>query len=172
MRGSALGITRSTSIWLTSPRGRNRSSASGWAPTGSNWTMAAIVPAGVDKAVDVITAAYLKDPTDKQWAADPAFLEWRAWLEKYYPGGDVTDGNNVYGYTTAQTLVQVLKQCGSDMSRENIMRQATSLDIALPMLQPGIRVKTGPEDYYPLKQMRLVKFDGKTWVPFGEVISG
>jgi len=150
----------------------------GWKPklffissTGSS-VATAIVPAGVDKAVDVITAAYLKDPTDKQWAADPAFLEWRAWLEKYYPGGDVTDGNNVYGYTTAQTLVQVLKQCGSDMSRENIMRQATSLDIALPMLQPGIRVKTGPEDYYPLKQMRLVKFNGQTWVPFGEAISG
>jgi branched-chain amino acid transport system substrate-binding protein len=150
----------------------------GWKPrlffissTGSS-IATAIVPAGVEKSVDVITANYLKDPTDKQWAQDPAFLEWRSWLEKYYPTADVTDAGNVYGYTSAQTLVQVLKQCGSDMSRENIMRQATSLDIALPMLQPGIRVKTGPDDYYPLKQMRLVKFDGRTWVPFGEAISG
>jgi branched-chain amino acid transport system substrate-binding protein len=150
----------------------------GWKPrlffissTGSS-IATAIVPAGVEKSVDVITANYLKDPTDKQWAQDPAYLEWRSWLEKYYPTADVTDAGNVYGYTSAQTLVQVLKQCGSDMSRENIMRQATNLDIALPMLQPGIRVKTGPDDYYPLKQMRLVKFDGQTWLTFGEAISG
>ena len=94
----------------------------------------------------------------------------RGW-KKYYPGADRTDVNNVYGYSTAQTLVQVLKQCGSDLSRENIMRQAANLDMVLPMQQPGIRVKTGPEDYYPMKQMRLVKFDGRTWVPFGEAIS-
>jgi branched-chain amino acid transport system substrate-binding protein len=150
----------------------------GWKPrlffissTGSS-VASAIVPAGTEKAVGVITASYLKDPTDKQWANDAGYLEWRAWLAKYYPTADITDVNNAYGYTSAQTLVQVLKQCGADMSRENIMRQATNLDIALPMLQPGIRVKTGPEDYYPLKQMRLVKFDGQGWIPFGNPISG
>jgi branched-chain amino acid transport system substrate-binding protein len=150
----------------------------GWKPrlffissTGSS-VATAIMPAGPEKAVGVITASYLKDPTDKQWANDPDFLAWRAWLEKYYPGADTTDVNNAYGYTCAQTLVQVLKQCGDDLSRENLIRQATNLDTALPMLQPGIRVKTGPEDYYPLKQMRLVKFDGQAWVPFGEAISG
>ena len=78
----------------------------------------------------------------------------------------------MFSYGCCSTLMQVLKQCGQDLSRENIMRQATSLDIELPMLQPGIRVKTGPQDYYPLKQMRLVKFDGTAWVPFGEAISG
>jgi branched-chain amino acid transport system substrate-binding protein len=139
--------------------------------TGSS-VATAIVPAGVEKAVGVITASYVKDPTDKQWANDPGFLGWRAFLDKYYPAADATDVSNVYGYCTAQTLVQALKQCGDDLSRENIMRQATSLDLELPMLQPGIRVKTGPEDYYPLKQMRLVKFDGAAWVPFGEAISG
>jgi branched-chain amino acid transport system substrate-binding protein len=150
----------------------------GWKPrlffissTGSS-VATAIVPAGPDKAIDVITASYLKDPTDKQWANDPGYLAWRSWLEQYYPGADLTDVNNVYGYTTAQTLVQVLKQCGNDLSRENIMHQAASLDIELPMLQPGIRVTTGPHDYYPLKQMRLVKFDGHGWIPFGQVISG
>ena len=150
----------------------------GWKPrlffissTGSS-VATAIVPAGVDKAIDVITASYLKDPTDKQWANDPGYLAWRSWLEKYYSDADLTDVNNVYGYTTAQTLVQVLKQCGNDLSRENIMHQATSLDIELPMLQPGIRVTTGPQDYYPLKQMRLVRFDGHGWIPFGEAISG
>ncbi len=150
----------------------------GWKPrlffissTGSS-VATAIVPAGVDKAIGVITASYLKDPTDSQWANDPGFLEWRAWLEKYYPGADRTDVNNVYGYSTAQTMVQVLRQCGNDLSRENIMRQAANLDMVLPMQQPGVRLKTGPEDYYPMKQMRLVKFDGRTWVPFGDAISG
>jgi ABC-type branched-subunit amino acid transport system substrate-binding protein len=150
----------------------------GWKPrlfyissTGSS-VATAIMPAGPEKAIDVITASYVKDPTDKQWTTDPGFMEWLAWMNKYYPGADSTDVSNVYGYCTAQTLVQVLRQCGSDLSRENIMRQATNLDIALPMLQPGIRVQTAPEDYYPLKQMRLVKFDGHGWLPFGEVISG
>lgn len=150
----------------------------GWKPrlffissTGSS-VATAIMPAGPEKAIDVITASFIKDPTDKQWANDPGFMEWRAWLDKYYPGADVTDVNNAYGYCTAQTLVQVLKQCADDLSNENLMRQATHLDISLPMLQPGIRVKTGPDDYYPLKQMRLVKFNGTTWAPFGEAISG
>jgi branched-chain amino acid transport system substrate-binding protein len=139
--------------------------------TGSS-VATAIIPAGTEKAVGVITASYVKDPTDKQWANDPDYLAWRAWLEKYYPGADPADVNNVYGYSTAQTLVQTLKQCGNDLSRENILHQATNLDIALPMLQPGIRVKTAADDYYPLKQMRLVKFDGSAWVPFGDAISG
>jgi ABC-type branched-subunit amino acid transport system substrate-binding protein len=150
----------------------------GWKPrlffissTGSS-VATAIVPAGVEKSIGVITASYLKDPTDKQWADDAGYVAWRAWLEKYYAGADPSDVNNVYGYTSAQTIVQVLTQCGNDLSRENIMRQATNLDVALPMLQPGVRVKTGPDDYYPLKQMRLVKFDGQAWVPFGEAISG
>jgi len=150
----------------------------GWKPrlffissTGSS-VATAIIPAGVEKSIGVLTATYIKDPTDKQWANDPGFLAWRAWMDKYYPAADVTDASNVYGYCTAQTLVQTLKQCGNDLSRENIMRQATNLDFELPMLQPGIRVKTGPEDYYPVKQMRIVRFDGAAWLPIGEAISG
>ena len=131
-----------------------------------------IIPAGVDKAVGVITTAFVKDPTDPQWENDAGYKGWLDWMKKYYADGDLKDVNNVYGYCTAQTLIQVLKQCDKDLSRENIMRQATNLDIELPMLQPGIRVKTTPTDYYPLKQMRLVRFDGKAWVPFGEAITG
>ncbi len=131
-----------------------------------------IIPAGPEKAVGVITTTYIKDPTDGQWANDPGFKGWLDWMKKYYPDGDLKDVNNAYGYTSAQTMVQVLKQCDKDLSRENIMRQAATLDMELPMLQPGIRVKTSPSDYYPLKQMRLVKFDGKAWVPFGEAITG
>ena len=131
-----------------------------------------IVPAGVEKAVGVITTTYLKDPTDEQWSNDAGYKEWAAWMARYYPDGDAKDINNVYGYCSAQTLVQTLKQCGNDLSRENIMRQATNLDMELPMLQPGVRVKTSPTDYYPLQQMRLVKFDGKAWIPFGAAITG
>ncbi len=131
-----------------------------------------IKPAGPEKAVGVITTSYLKDPTDAQWASDPGFQAWSDWMTKYYPEGDRKDVNNAYGYSSAQTLVQVLKQCEKDLSRENIMRQAANLDMDLPMLQPGVRVKTSPSDYFPLKQMRLVRFDGKAWVPFGDAITG
>lgn len=131
-----------------------------------------LAPAGLEKAVGHITSAYIKDPTDPQWANDPDFKAWFAWLKKYYPEGDVGDLNNAYGYACALTMVQVLKQCGADLSRENIMRQAANLDFVAPMLQPGIRIKTGPADFYPIKQLRLVRFDGRAWVPFGEVISG
>ncbi|MBO0712553.1 MAG: ABC transporter substrate-binding protein, partial [Acetobacteraceae bacterium] len=119
-----------------------------------------VVPAGVEKAKGVITTAYLKDPTDPQWATDDGFKGWSAWMDKYYPDGDRKDVNNVYGYTMAQTLVQTLKQCGDDLSRDNLMKQALTLDLALPMLQPGVRVKTSPTEFYPLRQMRLVRFDG------------
>ena len=178
LRDSGADVLFMTGIPKFNGMGIRKAHDIGWKPrlyfissTGSS-VATAIMPAGPDKAVGVITASYLKDPTDKQWASDAGYLEWRSWLDKYYPGADTTDVNNVYGYTTAQTLVQALKQCGNDLSRENILRQATNLDTALPMLQPGSRVKTGPEDYYPLKQMRLVKFDGQGWIPFGEAISG
>jgi branched-chain amino acid transport system substrate-binding protein len=92
-------------------------------------------------------------------------------MAKYYPDGDTADGNNVYGFLEAQTLVQVLKQCGDDLSRENIMRQAADIhDLALPMLLPGVAVNTSPSDFRALKQMRLVRFDGQTWQTFSQLI--
>ncbi len=129
-------------------------------------------PAGLDKSVGLITAGYYKDPADPDFAKDPAMVEWFAFMKKYYPEGNVADAFNVYGYLVAETLVQVLKQCGNDLSRENVMRQAASLDLKLPLFYDGIKVKTGPKDFYPVKQMRLQKFDGKKWVPFGEAITG
>jgi branched-chain amino acid transport system substrate-binding protein len=131
---------------------------------------AALAPAGLDKAVGLVTGAYLKDPTDPQWAEDPGFKDWLAFMKKYQPGGDLADGNNVYGYSVTQTLVAVLKQCGEDLSRENIIRQAANLDIELPLLHKGIRFRTTATDYYGMKKMRLQRFDGKAWVPFGEPI--
>jgi branched-chain amino acid transport system substrate-binding protein len=130
-----------------------------------------LAPAGLDKAVGLVTGAYMKDPSDPQWKTDPAYQDWLTFLQKYQPGADLTDINNVYGYCAIQTGIQVFKQCGNDLSRQNIMRQATNLDIQLPMFQAGIRYKTTATDYLGIKRMRLQRFDGKAWVPFGAPIA-
>ena len=130
-------------------------------------------PAGLEKSVGLLTAAFLKDPTDKQWQTDPSYREWLAWMKKYYPEGDTSDFYNVYGYGLAQTLVHVLKQSGDDLTRENIMRQAASVkNLALPMLLPGVKVNTSPTDYYPIKLERMKRFDGKQWNLFGGLVGG
>jgi ABC-type branched-subunit amino acid transport system substrate-binding protein len=130
-----------------------------------------MIPAGVEKGVGAITVGFVKDPTDPQWDNDPAMKEWRAFMKKYYPDGDLNDWYNVYAYAAAQTLVQVLKQCGDDLTRENVMTQATNLkNLALPLLLPGIRINTSPTDYHVIRQVQLQRFDGKQWVRFGEVI--
>ena len=96
--------------------------------------------------------------------------DWTAWMKKYYPDGDLTDWYNVFGYTLAQAMVHVLQQCGDDLTRENVMKQATSLkDLPLPMLLPGIRINTSPTDYVPIKLMQLMRFDGRQWASFGEL---
>ncbi len=150
----------------------------GWRPLAfvnnvSSSVASALEPAGLDKSVGLITALYLKDPTDPQWQKDKSFKDWVEWMKKYYPQGDLTDTFNVYGYSVAQTLVQVLKQCGDDLTRENVMQHAANLkNLRLPMLLPGIEVNTAPDDFYPIEQMQLARFDGKRWGLFGEVITG
>ncbi len=132
---------------------------------------AVLEPAGLEKSVGLVTALFVKDPTDPQWSKDPAMKQWRAWMEKYYPEGNIGDGFNTYGYAAAQTLVQVLKQCGDDLTRENVMRQAANLkNFEISVLLPGIKINTGPTDFYPLEQVQLARFDGKRWVLFGEVL--
>jgi branched-chain amino acid transport system substrate-binding protein len=127
-------------------------------------------PAGLDASKDIVTVFYLKDPTDPQWKDDEGMKEWRAFMQKHYPDGNLQDPFNVYGYTVAQTLVHVLKQCGKDLSRENIMRQAASIkDLSLPLLLPGITINTSATDYYPIEQEQLAKFDGERWVLFGQL---
>jgi branched-chain amino acid transport system substrate-binding protein len=129
-----------------------------------------LTPAGLEKSVGLISAAYLKDPTDKQWENDAAMKEWTAFMKKYYPEGSLTDSSNVYGYAAAQTLVQVLRQCGDNLTRENVMKQAANLkNLEIGTLLPGIRVDTGPTDYAPISAVVMMKFDGKQWVLFGEV---
>jgi hypothetical protein len=132
---------------------------------------AVLRPAGLEKSVGIISARYYKDPTDPQWRDDPAFQDWLAWMKRYNPDGDIADYYNVLAYNEAMTLVQVLKQCGDDLSRENIMRQAANIHgLALPMLLPGVTVNTSPTDYRPIKQLRLVRFDGQTWRAASELI--
>lgn len=131
----------------------------------------AIVPAGPEKAIGAITVGMVKDPTDPRWDQDPAMTEWRAFMKKYYPDGDLMDWYNVYAYAVAQTLVHVLKQCGDTLTRENLMRQAASIkDLELPLLLPGIKINTSPTDYRVIRQVQLQRFDGKQWVRFGDLI--
>jgi branched-chain amino acid transport system substrate-binding protein len=131
-----------------------------------------LVPAGLDKAVGLISMQYLKDAADKKWENDPAVKEWRNWMAKYYPEGDVKDASNIYAYSSAQTLVHVLKACGDNLTRENVMKMATTIkDLQLPMAIPGAMISTTPDDFAPFQSMQLVKFDGKQWVDFSEVIS-
>ena len=150
----------------------------GWKPTFlltnvATSVGAVITPAGPEKAVGIISANYGKDPVDPTWKDDPGMKEWRAFMTKYYPEGDITDNNNIYGFGVAATLVQVLKQCGDDLSRENVMKQAANLkDFELPTALPGIKINTSPTQFYPIRQMQLESWDGKSWKLFGDVISG
>ncbi|HEX2941659.1 MAG TPA: ABC transporter substrate-binding protein [Rhodopila sp.] len=123
----------------------------------------ALTSAGLDKSVGVVTAQYLKDPTDPGWANDAGMKEFQAWRAKYAPESDPANPVWAYGYTMAQALVVVLKQAGNDLSRENIMNAATHLPATtkLPMVLPGIEISTSPTDFRPMKSMRLVQFDGK-----------
>jgi branched-chain amino acid transport system substrate-binding protein len=130
-----------------------------------------LTPAGLEKSVGLISTAYLKDPTDKQWENDPAIEKWRAFMKKYYPDGSLIDNSNVYGYTVATTLHQVLKQAGNDLTRENIMKQAASVKgLKIDTLLPGVTIQTGAKDYAPIQSVQLMRFNGKQWERFGEII--
>ena len=150
---------------------------SGWKPTHylnnvSNSVGSVLKPAGLEKAVGIITSAYVKDPTDKRWANDSGMKTWREFMAKYNPDGDTSDPFNVYGYTVAATLEQVLKQCGDTLTRENVMKQAASLKrFRVETLLPGITISTGPNDYAPIEAMQLERFNGHEFELFGEVIS-
>jgi branched-chain amino acid transport system substrate-binding protein len=132
---------------------------------------ATLKPAGIEKSIGILTTQYGKDPTDPQWNEDAGMNKWRAFMKKYYPEGDLIDASNVYGYGVAQTLVQVLKQAGDNLTRENVMKQAASLknfttDVGLP----GIAINTSADDFAPIQQMQMARFDGTTFARFGEIL--
>src|SRR5881296_4071651 len=147
----------------------------GWKPTHflnnvSSSLGTVLKPAGLDASKGLITVLYQKEITDPQWKNDKGFLDWVAFMKKYYPEGALDDQSNAYGYMAAQTLVQVLKQCGNDLSRENIMKQAANLkNFELALLLPGMKVNTSPTDFAPIEQEQLAKFDGERWMLFGEL---
>jgi branched-chain amino acid transport system substrate-binding protein len=134
---------------------------------------AVMIPAGPDNGVGIISSSYLKDPTDPRWDNDTGMNTWRAFMAKYYPDGDLKDGGNVSGFGLTYTMLQVLRQCGNDMSRENLLKQATNLkDFDNPVLLPGIKINTAPDNYRPIRQLQLMRWTGKTWDLFGDVIAG
>ncbi|MGO4390520.1 ABC transporter substrate-binding protein [Variovorax sp. M-6] len=147
--------------------------AIGWQPAHylsnvSNSVAAVLKPAGPEHAKGIVSATFLRDPSDAR--DTPEVREFAAFMKQYYPEGDPGDILNATGYSMAQTLVQVLTQAGDDLSRANLMKQAASLDLPLPMLYPGIRLKTGPGNFYPITQMQLVRFDGTRFEKFGDVL--
>lgn len=150
----------------------------GWRPTqflvnNASSIASVLTPAGPDKAVGIISTAYMKDPADPQFADDEGIKWYRAFMRKYYPDGDVNDPQNEIGISIAQTAIQIIKQCGNTLTRDNIVKQAANLhDLELPLLLPGIKLNTAPDQYYPITQQQLIRFDGKSWIRFGDVLSG
>ena len=150
----------------------------GWKPVQflasiSNSVGSVLKPAGLEASKGILSTNYLKDATDPTWKDDPALKEWVAFMDKYFPEGDKTSTFSVYGYLTAQTMVHVLKQCGDELTRENVMKQATDLkDLELGMLLPGIKINTSPTDYFPVEQMQMSRFNGEHGELFGAAIGG
>jgi branched-chain amino acid transport system substrate-binding protein len=132
-----------------------------------------IKPAGFENAQEIISSQYLKDPADAEWKNDAGMKAWNEFLDKYYPEANRADAFVMYGYTVAQTLEQVLKSCGDNLTRENVMKQAASLkDLELGGLLPGVKINTSATDFAPISQMQLTRFKGETWERFGEILSG
>jgi branched-chain amino acid transport system substrate-binding protein len=150
----------------------------GWKPTLflasiSNSVGSVLKPAGLENSKGLLSSNYIKDPTDPTWKDDPAIKEWAAFMDKYLPDGDKTSTFSVYGYATAQTMAQVLKQCGDELTRENVMKQAANLrNFKLGLLLPGITINTSPTDYFPIEQMQMSRFNGEHGELFGSPIAG
>ena len=155
-----------------------RAAEIGWKPVQflasiSNSVGSVLKPAGLENAKGILSTNYVKDATDPAWKDDPARKEWVAFMDKYFPEGDKSSTFSVYGYLTAQTLVQVLKQCGDELTRENVMRQAANLkNLELGMLLPGIKLNTSPNDFFPIEQMQMSRFTGEHGELFGPMIGG
>jgi branched-chain amino acid transport system substrate-binding protein len=149
----------------------------GWKPAQYMTNVSASVtsvlkPAGFENSQGIITAAYLKDPTDHKWDDDAEMKTWREWMAKFMPGANTGDANYVYAYSVSFLMHQTLKNCGDTLTRENVMKQAASFKkLRVPMLLPGITVSTSPTDYYPIQSVQLQAFKGETWELFGEIMA-
>ncbi len=133
---------------------------------------AVMKPAGLENSEGILSATYIKDASDSQWANDPGMKKFMAFIDKYVPGANLSDANLVYAYAVAQTMVQVLQQCGDNLTRENVMKQAASLkDFAPDTLLPGVKINTSATDYAPIEQLRMIQFKAGKWEMFGDIIS-
>ncbi len=150
----------------------------GWQPVHllnnvSNSVGSVLKPAGLDASKGILSTGYIKDSTDPTWKDDAGMKEWIAFMDKYFPEGDKTSSFTVYGYAVGQSLVQVLKQAGNELTRENVMKQAANLkNVEINVLLPGIKLNSGPNDFYPIEQMQMQRFTGERWELFGPVMSG
>jgi branched-chain amino acid transport system substrate-binding protein len=149
----------------------------GWKPVqflgnASASTQSTMAAAGIDASQGIISAVYLKDPSDPRWAGDEAIRQFRAFMTKYYPEGDQENGTTIFGYGAAKAFVEILRLCGDNLTRENLMKQMTSLDMEIDVYLPGIKIRTSKTDYSPIDQLQPVKFSGERFEPFGDVIGG
>ena len=177
LKDSGANVFFNISIPKFAAQSMRKAAEIGWKPAQYLNNVAAQVtttmkPAGFENVQGVITAAWLKDPTDKQWDNDAEMKTWREWMAKYNPNGNVGDVNYVYAYSVAFLMEQTLKMCGDTLTRDNLMKQASSLKkLRVPCLLPGITVSTSPTDFYPVQAVQLQRFKGETWELFGEVMS-
>jgi ABC-type branched-subunit amino acid transport system substrate-binding protein len=176
LKSSGVDLFFNTGIQKMAAQAIRKAAEIGWRPLhflGSIGSSVGVVlkTAGFENSKGVISTFWWKDPTDPTWKYDIGYKEWVAFMDKYYPQGDKTDSSNGFAYIVSQALVQVLKQCGNDLTRENVMRQAVNLHhLALSMLLPGITVNTNPTDFRPIKQLQMGRFNGERWVLFGPVM--
>ncbi len=178
MKAKGIDVFVNTAIPKFAAQAIRKAAEIGWKPLHilssiGNSVAATLKPAGLENAKDLISDFYLKDPTDPQWKDDQGYKDWVAFMDKYYPAGDKTDIGNVVGPSFAQTFIQVVKQCGDNLTRENVMKEAANLhNFRVPMLLPGIEINTSPTDFAPIKQIQMGRFDGSRWVLFGPLIYG
>jgi len=178
MKAAGCDVFVNTGIPKFAAQGIRKAAEIDWKPlhilsSVGNSVGATLKPAGPENAKDIVSDFYLKDPTDPQWQNDQGYKDWIAFMDKFYPDGDKTDLGNVTGPALAATLVQALKQCGDDLTRDNVMKQAANLkDFTVPMLLPGIKINTTPTDFAPIKQVQMAKFDGQRWNLFGDLLTG
>lgn len=149
----------------------------GWKPTHfliniSVSVGAVMKPAGIDNSQGILSTAYLMESTDARWKDHPDMKAWSAFMDKYLPGANKADSMNVYGYVTAQALAHILKQCGDDLSRANVMKQAANINkVSFKLMLPGIVANTTTTDFYPIQQLQMMRLKGEQWELFGSIIS-
>ncbi len=177
MKDSGANVFFNISIPKFAAQSMRKAAEIGWKPVQylnnvSGQVTTTMKPAGFENVQGVITAAWLKDPTDKQWDNDDEMKAWRVWMEKWMPGANLGDVNYVYAYSVSYLMEQTLKKCGDDLTRENLMKQAANHQkLRVPGLLPGITVSTSPTDFYPVQAVQLQRFKGESWELFGEILS-